>query len=613
MCGGSSPPPPPDYTAEKSAFAANKAQERQQQAQAYNQSVSQFNDQVGGVREQIGGLSNQLGGLGVTDFTDDTYSSFRNQLGDVSSSLGSLNAPSDRPSFSSTLQSPYGSVSVDVPTLSSPTNVAPLQNQYQNLSSQLNSLRDERQREEQSVRDFRSSLLGDANAMGTTLNQLDISNQTGINQAERDLAGLRSQASSFSSPILDQLYPEGFSRFDSLATDYSNRINDLRQQREAEQQRISNFESGLYDTADQYRDQINDLTIADADQIGSLNQSIQDQLLQANRFDSPLDYDFSNELSEVRGLSSRINELQQQREAEQQRIAQTQSQLDNLARSARSAAGNTDIYSAAGIDSIGDQLNAIRGDVSGFDTPLEADFSGVQSTLSEADAALAQLREQRSDALGGIASQVAPATQGLSDVELYNESAFRDRQSQLSDVENELARFSGGQVSDINAQITEARSQIDSRLQELAEYRSGVEQQAQELLNRVQEASYYGTPDLGGDRESLESLQAEAELYNAQQALDEIDSVANRLNSERQRLEADAEAVAARENAAREQLQSQIGSSGVPQFQNFAMVDPLTTSQFAQRFIAPQSEDEDQQTDSLANRGFSSALGVIRA
>jgi hypothetical protein len=43
------------------------------------------------------------------------------------------------------------------------------------------------------------------------------------------------------------------------------------------------------------------------------------------------------------------------------------------------------------------------------------------------------------------------------------------------------------------------------------------------------------------------------------------------------------------------------------------MVDPLTTSQFAQRFIAPQSEDEDQQTDSLANRGFSSALGVIRA
>jgi chromosome segregation ATPase len=613
MCGGSSPPPPPDYTAEKAAFAADHAQQRQAIADRYNTSVSQYNDQVRSIGSQIGGLSNQLSGLGVADFTDGTYSNFRSQLGDVGGNLSSLSSPGNQPSFPSTVQSPYGAVSVSIPQYESPIAAAPLRDQYQNLSSQLNSLRDERRREEQSVRNFRSSLLGDANAFGTTLNQLDISNQTGINQAERDLAGLRSRASSFSSPIVDQLYPEGFSRFDSLASDYSNQINDLRQQRSAEQQRISNFESGLYDTADQYRDQINDLTIADADQINSLNQSIQDQLRQANRFDSSLNYDFSNELSEVQGLSSRINELQQQREAEQQRIAQTQSQLDNLARSARSAAGNTGIYSAAGIDAIEDQLSAIRGDVSGFDTPLEADFSGVQSTLSEADAALAQLRERRSDALGGIASQVAPATQGLSDVELYNESAFRDRQSQLSDVENELARFSGGQVSDINAQITEARSQIDSRLQELAEYRSGVEQQAQELLNRVQEASYYGTPDLGGDRESLESLQAEAELYNAQQALDEIDSVANRLNSERQRLEADAEAVAARDKAAQDRLQSQLGSSGVPQFQNFAVVDPLTTSQFAQRFIAPQSEDEDQQTNSLANRGFSSALGVIRA
>jgi hypothetical protein len=658
--GSSAPPPPPDYSQEI-AREQNRIEGRyQREADSYNQNVNRYNELLSASSQAADQLSNRVSGLGVADATPDQLSTFREQVSNLESNapdtsiigytpydantpqieplgegkVGEMTSTAfnkafgnetfydegqfvqGRPSFKSQIQhGTYGAIPLNPPSLSNPNRSLRQEvlGDVESIQSQLDRLEEERQRERESIRNFRNQMLSDADVMSTSLNQLDIGNEQGINQAERELAEYRSQLRGFSSPILDQVRPDGFNEIQDRIGSFSESIEDLRNRRQQEAQRIDQFESGLLDTADQYRDQISDLTIADADQIGSLEQSIQDQLRQANRFESPLNYDFSNELSEVRGLSSRINELQQQREAEQQRIAQTRSQLEDLARSARSAVGNTDIYSAAGIDAIEDQLNTIRGDVSGFESPLQADFSNVQSALSEADAALAQLRERRSDRLSGLASQIAPATQGLDDVDLYNESAFRERQSQLSDLENELARFSGGQVSDINAQIADARSQIDARLQALTEYRSGVEQQAQELLNRVQEASYYGTSDLGGDRESLEALQAEAELYNAQQALDEIDKVANRLNSERQRLEADAEAVAARERAAREQLESQIGSSGVPQFQNFAMVDPLTTSQFAQRFITPQSEDEDEQTDSLANRGFSSALGVIRA
>ena len=616
--GGSSPPPPPDYSKQIAAERQRIEGQYGQQANAYNQAVSGYNSALNDARSTLSDLSSNIGGLSIQDINEDTASNFSNQLGSLESNLTGLSVNTPRPSFSSSVQhGTYGTIPLTPPSLSDPNmNLRQsLLGEVDTLDTRLNQLQRERRQEEQAVRDFRSSLLGDVNNFGVTIDQLGIGNETAINEAERNLAGLRSRAQGFSSPLLGQLYPDGFTEFDNRYTNYMDTIGDLRQQREQEAQRIADFEQNLLSSADQYRDQIGNLTIADADQISAIDQAIEDQLRQANRFESPLDYDFNNELSEVRGLSSRIDELQAQRAAEEQRIAQMQQQYRDQARAAQRAAADSGIYSAAGIQAIEDQLNDIRSGVTGFDSPLQADFSNVQSTLSEADAALQALRGRRQEAIGEIAGGINPAIEGLDDIPLSNESAIRDRLSQLSSVESELAPFSGGQVGEIQAQIDSARSQVNSRLQELADYRTQLEQQAQDLLSQVQDATYYGTDDLTGDQQSIEQLQAEADLYAAQQAMDEIDAIMNRLNGERQRLEADAEAVAARERQAQERIQRQLGAAGVPQFQNFAMVDPLTSSQFIRRFISPANEEEDEQrmVNDIANRGFSSALGVIRA
>ena len=103
-------------------------------------------------------------------------------------------------------------------------------------------------------------------------------------------------------------------------------------------------------------------------------------------------------------------------------------------------------------------------------------------------------------------------------------------------------------------------------------------------------------------------MNAEVELYNAQQALDEIQSAQDRLNSERQRLERDEEAVAERDRIAREQILSTVGASGVPEFQDFSQIDPVTLQAYMQ-MLADQEEEEYANT--LAPSAF--AQNVMRA
>ena len=87
---------------------------------------------------------------------------------------------------------------------------------------------------------------------------------------------------------------------------------------------------------------------------------------------------------------------------------------------------------------------------------------------------------------------------------------------------------------------------VDGRLAELQARRAELETQAAALAEQVRNQQFYATDDLTGSQGSFDALQAEIELFGAQQAMDELAQAEQRLQGERQRLEADAEAVALR-------------------------------------------------------------------
>ena len=81
----------------------------------------------------------------------------------------------------------------------------------------------------------------------------------------------------------------------------------------------------------------------------------------------------------------------------------------------------------------------------------------------------------------------------------------------------------------------------------------------------------------------------------------------NRLNSERGRLERDAENVASRERIERDDILSTIGESGVPEFTNYARNDPITL----QQYLALLNSEEDNPATGSMPSAFSRNLGVI--
>jgi hypothetical protein len=411
--GGGSPPPPPDYTEEKGAIRQLTEARYQRQADAFNRSVADYNQQLQNYQSQFGDLSSQASNLGIADLYDDPntdqnenpYDRFSEQLSGLRSNLSSLNFNETRPSFSSSVGSEYGTVGItNIPTLDRANEqlYGTLRGNVSSALSDLGSLQRERSREENRVNEFRNTLLADLGGYQTTANQLGIADIDRINRLESDLSRLQAERQGFSSPILDQVYPSGFSSFDETYGSLSSRIEELRDQRQAEMDRIQGFEQSLYSTADDIRSQLDGLSIADADQLEALNTQLEDTRRQAGRFSSELDFDLSQELGEagLGGAESALRELRAAREDELGRIQRAEQNYLQRARGLEDMAENASIYNASNLNTIEDELRNLNTDLSGFSSELPFDVSSVQDgTLTEAEAALANRQAERERAL----------------------------------------------------------------------------------------------------------------------------------------------------------------------------------------------------------------------
>ena len=134
--------------------------------------------------------------------------------------------------FESSVNSEYGPIGItNIPDLTSAnTQHDTLTGDLSNYQRQLNNLLSDRQAEEQRIRDC-SNQLTSLGGYSSQAGQLGIGDINQINQLDRDLAALNTGRNAFSSAIMDQMYPGGFSQVNQQAEGIQNTLNDLRTQR----------------------------------------------------------------------------------------------------------------------------------------------------------------------------------------------------------------------------------------------------------------------------------------------------------------------------------------------------------------------------------------------
>ena len=527
------------------------------------------------LRDQYNQFSQQLSGYDIRN---------ENELNNL---LGSLdNLYDEARGFDSELQFDFSDEKNDLTDL------------YYDAQDLLNDRQDELRRIEQAQKDYERMATG----YNRTLDRLGIADLDMMNELGYGLEDLQNEIGGFSS-LLDY----DFSGAQGILDQASGGLGNLRQARTAEEQRIADYLAGLQTFYNESEDDFGGYNISNIDGMNQLQDLIDARQKEARQFRSELDFDFTQPLDGIQDLEDNLGNLFLERDLELGRIEDAQRDYLREAQSIDRLADSTGIYSKAGIDALQQELDALNQNIGGFTSLLDFDFSGTDANRAQAQSDIDALLSERASALDAIQNPISGYLQDLGGLELYDESGMFDVQDRLGDLNYDLSRFSGGRTDEIQGQITSALGDVDTRLKELADYRGQLEQRAQEMQAAVEEQSFYGLGDLTDPEGNYDSLNAEVELYNARQAMDEIDGIMQRLYSERNRLETDAQNVAARRANAQSALLNALNSFGLPQFDDLSQVDPMTMQEFLALISAGDEEDDQFTTNPNA---FSS--NVIR-
>jgi chromosome segregation ATPase len=620
---GGSPPPPPDYTAQKAAIRKQTEEQYAKQAGDWNKAVEDYNTTLSGYGTTYGDLSRQIGGLNIGSFYDDPsttvnenpYESLRNSLNKTRTGLSGLSLNIEKPNFSSTINSEYGPITIsNIPTLK-----AVQTGKYDSLlsglgesTSSLENLFKERKAEEQRIRGFSSGLLGGLSPLSSTARGLTIADISRIGDLEGQLSGLNAQRQGFSSDILGQVMPKGFSDFDAQYGTLTGTLSDLRSNRAAEEKRIKDYEASLFSQADALTGRLGGMTIADLDGLNSVRDELNAAMTGAGRFSSLLGFDLSQEtgMAGLGGAQARLNKLLNERSAEEDRINTATRDFRNRARGLETLAGGLSQYNLDNLTGAQREIEDLRNEISGFSSKLPFDFSGTSmGDLGDAEAAITNLLGKRQTELEALRTRATDPLSTIGDIALSDETALNTRRSDINKLMSELSMYSGG-TDDLKTLLSGGVTSVDSRLGELKTKRTELETQAKTLLDRVNNASYYASSGLTEDQAAIQQMRDQIELYNAQQAMDELSALEGRISGERSRLGADEGAAAERERAAQAAVLSSLGASGVPQFANYAAANPALQALYGRYFY--NAPEEDRLLAPVNASAFSSALGLGR-
>lgn len=547
--GAKTPPKEPDYTKENAAYAKSAYADRQAEAEKYNTAVQNYNQRLSNLNGLGGSLTAGLKGLKLTD--DELFGSWDTQINDLQNRFNQLQASRvgtlSVPTWSSVVQSPYGAVEVGIPKLMSRNdNLAmQLESALSGARSSLDSLRQRRTAEEKRIDDYNSQLESYYSGVNGGIGNLTIADLAGINSNRSSLNEMLSQVKGFSSEILGDYRPTLANSWESRIGQSQGMLDQLMAQREAEQGRIAAYEGGLNSAYDQFKNRFGSLTIADEAQMKALQNEIDARQLDAGRFSSLLDFDFSQELSPFSDLEGRLSTLRGEREAELARVKGAQDQARYGMNNIRSMLNNADIYNLDTLNSLQSAIDQGQEDISGFSSLLPFDFGTIGSDLDTAEGRLGELMQARQAALSSFSGRAGELTSLINGLDLANESGMNNGLSDVNALLSELSRFSGNDLRDVRSQVEAAQAAGQGRLRALSTERSNIENTARSMLTEGRTTGYTSASQLDALAERLKQLTGRQTSYGATQALDEIDSIASLISSERQRLTDEAAAAAA--------------------------------------------------------------------
>lgn len=606
--GGGGSAPAPDYTKEKSDFASTEGSNRKAYADAYNKNVADYTTNMNATLNAARGVNDAFKGLSIKDTAK--FDTAERDLNYYINSLGAMQYNEPKQSFDSVVQSPYGSVSVTTPTLSSVdfSGRDALLGELRSTLSKVGTLRNQYGTEEDKIRQAGTSLTGALSGLQSGLSRATISDLNALNEYQRQLDQFKTQAGSFYSPISDvtSLDDNYMNTANNSFKSIEARLNDLYSQRAAEEQRIKDYEASLLSQADQFDSQIGGLSIADEAKINELQRQIDNYQRQAGRFSSALSFDLGQELGDLQSVEDRLSALRAEREAELGRVNYAKDNFNRLAQDLARSARGASIYDQGYLDDLATQASNLRGEVTGFSSKLPADFAGVLAQLAQAEQAAQAVGNRRNTALDRIQSRFDQALTGVGDIAAYDEAALNDRLYRLNSIGSELSRFTGGRADEMSDTFTSGIEQIDSRLRDLSTRRSQLEKQAQVLLNNVKNASYTGLDQAAAGITEAEKLKSEIDLYNAQQAIDEISSIMQRLTSEKSRLERDAQNVADRQSVEQNEILRAISGLGGDTGQVGAN---MTAAEYL-ALLQKKKQEEDAARTASTISSFANALGI---
>ena len=158
----------------------------------------------------------------------------------------------------------------------------------------------------------------------------------------------------------------------------------------------------------------------------------------------------------------------------------------------------------------------IQGILSGLQTRRENELASILSDFLPEEASM-----------GTDGETIQSFKELLEGTNLYDEDAIRGFGDRLLGIQDRLEGFTGNDeaLETIRERLRERGKSVQDKLQELKDYRKDLEKQAADKIRKFRTKKFYNLSDLDDYESELMDYRDQVELYDAQQAFDEIDQL----------------------------------------------------------------------------------------
>jgi len=335
-----------------------------------------------------------------------------------------------------------------------------------------------------------------ADQIGSALWGLDLSDWRQIEEMDKIYGAMRSDFSGIA-PGYDS---------DVVLSKWDDRVggtlDSLKSQIEAERGRISGFEDKLYSSSDDILSRISGLSIGDQDGMDAISREIEGLRRDAGRFSSELPFDLSQELGSAGlGAADRaLRDLMARRSSEETRVAEARGDFTQRADALSNRLRAGGFGDLAQLQMMKTRADRLRDSVTGFETELDADFSGlINNRLPDLDYAYESAVRARDDQLSNYEMSLEDLLADGGRIKDYNESGLRGMMSQIDALGRSASRFTGGERSDaLRGSIRDARNDFSSRLDDYYARRDELPGEARGRLSDLRETEFYNTDQICG-------------------------------------------------------------------------------------------------------------------